>query len=499
MGYAEDRTIDSLKLALKNAKHDTTRCNILNEIVEAESDDKIWPIYNEQLLKLSEKCASTSSNELLQFYLKHQALALNNVGYIYHSQGNIPKALEFFTKGIDIRKKIGDKKGIANSLNNIGAILNNLGDIARALEYWHQSLKIREELKDNEGVASSLNNIGTIYLEQLESKKALEYYNRSLSIYDYLLKSHTNASKTWGLKQSLAYCLNNIGKIYDDEKNNKMVLSYYQKSLDIKTIINDKPGMAMSYNNLGIIFQRQGEVEKGLQYFERSLQLREESGDLMGISIAYDNIANLLFKEKDINFYKNHDALYYANLALISAKKVGFPQYIRNASSTVKRINKSKGRFKAALEMYELEIQMRDSINNITNKKALIKKQFQYQYEKKAAADSVKNAEEQKVKNAQLTAQQAQLKQERTQRFALYGGLLLVIAFSGFVFNRFKITQKQKVIIESQKHEVDKAYAQLHEKNKEVMDSIHYAARIQRSLITSENYIANQIRRLRKL
>ena len=55
--------------------------------------------------------------------------------------------------------------------------------------------------------------------------------------------------------------------------------------------------------------------------------------------------------------------------------------------------------------MYELEIQMRDSLINYDNRKAGIKKQFQYEYEKQAAADSVKHAEEQKVKNAQLQAQ----------------------------------------------------------------------------------------------
>ncbi|MBK6983623.1 MAG: hypothetical protein IPH32_02135 [Bacteroidetes bacterium] len=51
----------------------------------------------------------------------------------------------------------------------------------------------------------------------------------------------------------------------------------------------------------------------------------------------------------------------------------------------------------------------------------------------------------------------------------------MMIAFSGFVFNRFKVTQKQKAVIEQQKVLVDEAFAQLEEKNKEVLDSIHYA------------------------
>jgi hypothetical protein len=108
----------------------------------------------------------------------------------------------------------------------------------------------------------------------------------------------------------------------------------------------------------------------------------------------------------------------------------------------------------------------------------------------------VKHTEEQKVKNAQLSAQAASLKQEKTQRYALYGGLLLVIAFSGFVFNRFKITQRQKVIIEQQKVLVDNAFAHLEEKNREVMDSIHYAKRIQTALMPNEKYIERKLNQL---
>jgi len=66
------------------------------------------------------------------------------------------------------------------------------------------------------------------------------------------------------------------------------------------------------------------------------------------------------------------------------------------------------------------------------------------------------------------------------------------------LYKRFKVTQKQKQIIEEQKLLVDKAYDELHEKNKEVMDSIYYAEKIQRALITPEKYIANSLNKLMK-
>ena len=76
--------------------------------------------------------------------------------------------------------------------------------------------------------------------------------------------------------------------------------------------------------------------------------------------------------------------------------------------------------------------------------------------------------------------------------------MILVGVFAVFMFNRFRITQKQKQVIEEQKVLVDKAYETLHEKNKEVMDSIRYAKRIQTALITSEKSIENSLNRLIK-
>ncbi len=65
-----------------------------------------------------------------------------------------------------------------------------------------------------------------------------------------------------------------------------------------------------------------------------------------------------------------------------------------------------------------------------------------------------------------------------------------------FLLTRFRITRRQKTVIEKQK--VDEAFDLLHEKNKEVIDSINYASRIQRALLSPEKYIATNLSRLLK-
>ena len=68
----------------------------------------------------------------------------------------------------------------------------------------------------------------------------------------------------------------------------------------------------------------------------------------------------------------------------------------------------------------------------------------------------------------------------------------MVLAFAAFMLNRFRVTQKQKEIIESQKEIVE-------EKQREVLDSIRYAKRIQLSLLPTEKYIIKSLKRLNKI
>ena len=130
---SRSQNIDSLKKALENAKQDTTRLTILFVLVESISDDKVWPFYNEQAYKLSEKLCLNTNALITKKGKKGLADALNNIGYNYCNQGDIPKALDYWERCLKLQQAIGDKQGIATTINNIGAVYNNQGDKEKAL------------------------------------------------------------------------------------------------------------------------------------------------------------------------------------------------------------------------------------------------------------------------------------------------------------------------------------------------------------------------------
>ena len=132
--------------------------------------------------------------------------------------------------------------------------------------------------------------------------------------------------------------------------------------------------------------------------------------------------------------------------------------------------------------MYELEIQMRDSINNQETRKASVKKQMQYEYETKAR--ELKNEQDKKDIIAK-----AELIQREKERNYFVIGFALVIVLALFIFRSYRQKQKANLIITQQKHEVE-------ESRKEILDSIHYAKRIQKAHLPTHNYIDKNLSRL---
>ncbi|MGZ4034834.1 MAG: hypothetical protein ACXVP4_08230, partial [Bacteroidia bacterium] len=256
---------------------------------------------------------------------------------------------------------------------------------------------------------------------------------------------------------------------------------------------NNKEGIANSLNNIGNVYfilsetsDKNENIEKALSYVSQSLSVSEEIDDKYEAAYSLNKLSEIWFKKGDLQ-----KALVYAQHAMKDAQELNYPESISETAERLEKIYQKQNKYKDAFEMYHLYIKMRDSINNEEVKKSAIKQQMKYEYEKKESADSVRVAKEKEVVAVQL-------KQEKTQRYALYGGLILTVVFGGFMLNRFLITQKQKKIIEEQKSMVEKQKELVENKQKEILDSIHYAKRIQQSLLPHEKYIDKNLKRLTK-
>ncbi len=95
-----------------------------------------------------------------------------------------------------------------------------------------------------------------------------------------------------------------------------------------------------------------------------------------------------------------------------------------------------------------------------------------------------------------MAIEQEAKKKQKIITYATAGGLGLVGIFLIFVFNRLQVTKRQKNIIQEQKQEVEEqkqivetAHHELEEKNKEILDSINYAKRIQHAILPPQKVV----------
>lgn len=451
--FSQNPILDSLKQALNSAKHDTSRIKLYHELNEQCEINDIGLYAQPGISICLANLKKKQNKDTKEFYLKHLAGFYNNMGYLSDQIGKPTEALSYYHKALKIQEEIHDKQGASYSLNNIGYVYNNLSDIPKSLEYYHKGLKLQEEIKDTNGIAISFVNIGFIYRDQGDLNKALEYYTKALKL-----------KETIKDKEGIAIALINIASAKQLQGNKKAALETYDKCFKIYSDLNDKYGMASTLVNIGYVYRETKEYEKALEYFNRALKIQEEIEDKSGIAVGYSNIASMLFRLGD-----TQKAQQWAEQSLKMNQELGYPEAIGHTSSLLSRIYYQNGNYKKAYEMHVLYKEMSDSLRNENNRKTTIQKGFQYAYEKKATADSLKVAEERRVNEIKF-------KQEKTQRYALYGGLVLVLAFAMFVYNRFKLSQKQKTIIQTQKHIVE-------EKQKEIIESITYAKSLQEAIL----------------
>jgi tetratricopeptide (TPR) repeat protein len=356
------------------------------------------------------------------------------------------------------------------------------GQTNYAIGKFHDALTLQERIRDTLGITSALNNIATIYFKQGSPTKAIEYFERSLRLH-----------RIRGNREGVVRISANLSTVYSMMKEFDKALGLAKLCLEFREKENDPTELALCYNQIGSIYKRMGRPEESMKFFQKSLALYEQLQNPIELSHVNYNISFLYLEKKEYAMAGKH-----ALKSLKLAQEVRNPDNVSRAAQVLYSVAKARGESKTALDMFETYITARDSLYNEQTRKSSIRSQLKYEYEKQAAADSVARAKERDVKNAELARRNAEIRAKKNQQYALFGGLGLVMVFAGFMFNRFKITQKQKKIIEQQKSEVEEQKKLVELKQKEVLDSIRYAKRIQMAHMTGERIIAQALMRMRR-
>lgn len=413
--------------------------------------------------------AKTDTMRLRILLLLVENIEEDQVWSVYNDQA-YPIA-EKLSKSKDEKENRIGLMGFSEVLSNKGYQTKRQGNINAALDFYSRSLKIKEAIADKNGIAAVLNNICFIYRQENDYAQALKYALRSLSIFQEIHDPQNTPTAT-----------NNVGLLYLDMGNFPKALDYFSESLKMFEQVNDKKRIATILNNIGNVYQRTGELEKALTFYQKSLEAHRVNGNQQGIGIAQNNMSAVYFLQG-----KHKLALAYSDSAIAINKQLGFPENIVQAEGLRAEIDSAARNFPGAFQHYKRYIFFRDSISNGDLRKKIVRTQMQYDFDKKSAGDSIRNVE---LKKQDDLKHDQEIQQQKLFTFGGIGGFALMLLLTLVSFRAYRNKQKANEIISHQKLLVE-------EKQKEILDSIYYARRIQKSLLPTEKFIQKNITRLK--
>ncbi|HTB05352.1 MAG TPA: tetratricopeptide repeat protein [Bacteroidia bacterium] len=432
---AQNKKSESLRNLLKTEKEDTSRVKTLNNLS--------WELDNLGFLPSADSCA----NEALLLskklnYKKGEANAYKYLGIIAADQGNYSLALDYDYKSLTLDQQINDRFGVASNFCNIGNIYFSQKDELKALDCYIKALAITKEMKDTVSIANNLCNIGNVYETQGNYSKAIDYYNQSVVL-----------SEKIGFTSSLASNYGNTGDAYYDEANTpgtsktkmdslyKLAFTSYTKAMALYKQIDERAGVATGYCNLGAIYVYLKNFSYAKAYLDSALTLSLQMGDKPALAATY---RGLIAYDSATNNYKQE------------------------------------------AEDYKTYIKYNDSLVNEANTKKTVQAEMSYEFEQQQA-----KAKAEQDKKDILTEQER--KKQALIRNAFIGGFILMLVLAFFIYRGYRQKQKTNAIITGQKKEVEHQKAIAEEKNKDITASIRYASRIQRALLTTDEYIGQHL------
>lgn len=468
---AQNDEVDSLKKVLKTLNNDTTKVFLLNKIARyyclmSNRDSSFY--YTKKSKVIGEKILLDYPepgllNSAIQ---KGIAQSYNVKGLNYTFMGDYAEALSNLNVFLEISQKIDDKKGIAAAYGNIGNIYYEQGKYPETLELFLLTLKIREEIKDRKGLGNSYVSLGNVYNIMHNYNFALKYYGLAVKLYD-----------EFGDKHSLAGTYNNIAGVYTAKSYYVQALKMYFSYLEIMKEFDDQQSIATTYGNIGNIYFIQKKYTAALELYLKSLEIQINIEDKSGEALSYISIGETYSQLGTFS-----KANFYAMKGLELSKEQNELENLKHAYSALYNLYDATGNHKKALENYKLSIIYRDSITNKDNTEQTTRLEMNYEFDKKVTADKLEQAKKEAIAQTESKRQQIII-------WAICGVLFLVICFAAFVYRSSVQKQKANLEIIHQKHIIE-------EKQKEILDSIYYARRIQRALLTSEKYIERNLNKL---
>ncbi len=421
--------LKKLHAELENSKEDSTLAKVNFKISKLyyNIDNQKSLQYCLKALKIAEKCDCNAIEGKIHYM----------AGMIYEILGKKNKTLDHYQKGLKIFEELDDKMKVADGYVNMGYCHYGLNSFEKAIEFFNKALVIYKNLGDKVGESDALNNLGATYLAMNDLDNSILNLKKSLEI-----------NKKTGNKSNIATSLINIGNIYFTNQKYDEALKEYLAALLYLDKSVDESLYGKCITNIGVIYKNQGKTDKAIKYYKEAMEIFRRLQDAEMLSVLYKN--------------------YSFCLAEI-------------------------GRYEEANEYLEQKIVIDDSLSNKYQMDQIAEMSEKYEADKKQKEISLltkekKNARQKnQIQKLENEKQQADIERTNTLLYFSLGALFILIAIALLLTNQNRLKAKVNKQLTAQKKLLLDAKQVIESKNKDILDSILYAKRIQEAILQEEN------------
>jgi len=393
----------------------------------------------------------------------NKVILLNEIAWDI-SYTSLQKGIDYSDQAYELAKKLKYERSFSRIFNTQGAVYADMAETAKALNLFLEGLKYAKKYNQIGVEIALYNSLGNLYNKLEDTPKALSYYLQSIEI-----------SLRYKYKKPPVVAYSNISGIYAANGKLDSAMFYVNLCVDYNLKTNDNTGLANNYITLSEIFTELKNKQKCLMYAQKAFDAAQKANDLYTMSHTCIQLSDAYYFNNDI-----HSAINALNEARMYASKTGDVPVFELSAANLSSYYEELGDFKNGLKYFkEYKLYKDSSLNNES-----------IQQTKNAEA---KYENEKKQKEIELLAEKQKVNEEQNQKkkmylIAAFIGIAILVFVSVILYRNNLLKQKTNKDLEAFNKEINHQKELVEVKNKEIVDSINYAKRIQQSILTSDSY-----------
>lgn len=304
---------------------------------------------------------------------------LNTLGNTFRKSGNTEFAIRCFSSGLQLAKRENNKELTANNLYELGVTFSEQKDYAMSIGFFKEAIRNQEKNKLYQALSNTYHKLGKVYV-------TVKNYTQGITSF----KNAINAAVNTGDSLVVGLTKVELGKTYLLMEERELALKNYTEALAMLHNLNDEKGIADVRCKLGEYYIITGNIPHAIVNLEESYRISE---------------------------------------------KLGEPDLIKHSSHLLSLAYEKKGDGLLSVKLYKRYAFMKDSMEHDETRKAKIRREIQFEFEKQRMVEQQLLAEKEKMESVRIS------RRNRLQYSIMF--LFILVGFGAIIsLGYLKISQR---------------------------------------------------------